>query len=155
MASPMFELGSDTAICADITYMLDATALDAASYLWSPGNETTPSIIVDSTGIGLGSQEFSVLVTSVNGCETSTSVILTDPALLTVSAAVSSAYNGADISCNGALDGEVTATPAGGTGAYSFEWFEDAALLIPLGTNFGVLAGGLVEIIFLTWVSWL
>ena len=76
-ASPYFDLGSDTTICANITYTLDATAPDAASYLWSPGNQTTPSIDVDSTGIGIGSQEFSVEVTGANGCATTETISIT------------------------------------------------------------------------------
>jgi len=77
MASPEFDLGSDTAICANIVYTLDATAPDVTSYLWSPGNQTTSSIDVDSTGIGIGSQEFSVEVTGTNGCITMKSVTIT------------------------------------------------------------------------------
>ncbi len=84
---------------------------------------------------------YNVVVTDGNGCETTGNVVLTDPAALTVSAAVSSAYNGADISCNGALDGEVTATPAGGTGAYGFEWFEDAGLTISTGQTTAIASG--------------
>ena len=75
--TPVFELGSDTAICADLTYTLDATAPNADSYLWSPGNETTASITVDSAGFGIGSQEFSVLVTGVNGCTNTKSLTIT------------------------------------------------------------------------------
>ena len=76
-ASPAFELGADTAVCANITYTLDATAAGAASYLWSPGGQTTASIDVDSTGIGFGSQEYSVEVTGDNGCVSSDNITIT------------------------------------------------------------------------------
>lgn len=65
---PDIDLGTDTSVCADIEIVLDATWPNAVSYLWSPGNETTPSITVDSTGIGIGSQTYEVEVTAENGC---------------------------------------------------------------------------------------
>jgi len=74
---PMPDLGVDSTICADHTYTLDATVPDAASYLWIPGNETTASIVVDSAGIGLNSQQFSVTVTSTDGCLGTDEVTLT------------------------------------------------------------------------------
>ena len=77
IAAPYFELGTDTAICADLTYTLDASTPDAVSYLWSPGNQTTPTIDVDSSGIGIGSQEFSVVVTGANGCARTESITIT------------------------------------------------------------------------------
>ncbi len=98
---------------------------DAA--LLSPIGQTT----VTATGLIAGT--YWVEVTDVNGCAASASVTLVDPAPLTVSAAVSSDYNGEDISCNGAADGTVLATPAGGTGIYSYEWFDDAGLTSPIG----------------------
>ncbi|MCB2220558.1 MAG: T9SS type A sorting domain-containing protein [Bacteroidetes bacterium] len=76
-ASPVFELGADTAICANLTYTLDATAEGAETYLWSPGGETTPSIEVDSAGTGLASQEYMVVVTGTNGCARTDAVTIT------------------------------------------------------------------------------
>lgn len=75
--SPNFELGMDTTICANITYTLDASAEGADTYLWSPGGETTATIDVDSTGVGFGSQEYSVVVTGTNGCVRSDAITLT------------------------------------------------------------------------------
>ncbi len=74
---PMVELGSDTTICGDQTITLDATYPQAQSYLWLPGNQTTPSIEVDSTGIGYNSQEFVVMVTDINSCTNSASRTIT------------------------------------------------------------------------------
>lgn len=67
-ALPQVDIGNDTAVCGERTVVLDATTPDAAAYLWSPGDATTPSISVDSVGIGYGSQEFTVEVTDNNGC---------------------------------------------------------------------------------------
>lgn len=75
--TPQVDLGQDTTICAHLSYTLDATAPDAVKYLWSPGGETTPVITVDSSGIGIGSQTYSVVVTSGDGCEGTGEVTIT------------------------------------------------------------------------------
>ncbi len=70
---PQVNLGADTTICVNNTIVLDATVPNAASYLWSPGGQTTPMISVNSAGIGIGSRTYSVLVTDINGCQTQVS----------------------------------------------------------------------------------
>ncbi|MFH1937296.1 MAG: T9SS type A sorting domain-containing protein, partial [Bacteroidota bacterium] len=75
--TPEVNLGQDTTICAHLTYTLNSTTAGAASYLWFPGGETTPFITVDSSGVGLGSQTWSVIVTSTEGCEGSGEVSIT------------------------------------------------------------------------------
>ncbi len=104
------------------------------SYVWyddaalsSPIGQTT------ATATGLGAGSYWVEVTDVNGCTISASVTLTEPAVVAVTAAVSSNYNGSDISCFGVADGEATASPTGGTGSYLYAWYDDAALLSPIG----------------------
>jgi PKD repeat protein len=49
---------------------LDATTPNAISYLWVPGGYTTPSITVNGGSLGVGSHEFTVTVTSADGCIT-------------------------------------------------------------------------------------
>jgi hypothetical protein len=79
---PQVDLGEDQIVCADQTVILDATTPDAISYLWTPGGYTTPTIQVDSTGVGLGSITYSVVVTNANNCEGEDSVIITfDPCI--------------------------------------------------------------------------
>jgi len=70
LPSPVLHLPADTSICANLTLNLSANAQGAASYLWSPGGQTTPTISIDTTGIGLGSHEFTVTATGGNGCKT-------------------------------------------------------------------------------------
>lgn len=65
---PVLELGNDTIICSYATITLDATIQNGISYLWNPGGETTATITVDSTGVGLDSQTYSVIATDENGC---------------------------------------------------------------------------------------
>jgi hypothetical protein len=73
---PVVSLGNDTSVCANHTFTLDASAANAASYLWAPGGATTPSIVVDTTGIGIGSQAFTVTATSDKNCVSTDEFVL-------------------------------------------------------------------------------
>ncbi len=65
-ALPVVNLGEDQTICANTSTILDA-GNPGATYLWSTG-ATTQTIVVDSTGIGIGSANFWVQVTDANDC---------------------------------------------------------------------------------------
>ncbi len=62
---PMVNLGADQTLCASETLPLDAGSWN--TYLWSTG-DTIQSITIDSTGVGLGTGNFSVMVTDSNSC---------------------------------------------------------------------------------------
>jgi hypothetical protein len=66
--------------CTGYTATLDATIVNGVYYSWKPGGESTPVIIVDSTGVGAGKKEFFVTITDDKGCEYSrdVEVIFTD-----------------------------------------------------------------------------
>jgi hypothetical protein len=66
--SPVLQLGNDTLICAPFDLVLDATIPNGSSYLWSPGGATTATMTVDSTGVGYGTQVYSVIAFDINGC---------------------------------------------------------------------------------------
>uniref|UniRef100_UPI003BF82389 beta strand repeat-containing protein n=1 Tax=Rubrolithibacter danxiaensis TaxID=3390805 RepID=UPI003BF82389 len=70
------------------------------------------------TGVGAGSHTISVK--DANGCSTDVSITLTAPLAIMASAAVSSDYNGSQLSCNNTADGEITITASGGTGSLSY-----------------------------------
>ncbi len=65
-AKPTVSLGNDIMICADDILVLDP-GNTYSSYLWSDGS-TSPSIIADSSGTGLGVKQVFVEVTNNNGC---------------------------------------------------------------------------------------
>jgi hypothetical protein len=67
--APQVDLGEDVTVCANQSIILDATTPGATSYLWTPGGYTTPTIEVDSTGVGFGTIVYSVVVTNANECE--------------------------------------------------------------------------------------
>lgn len=60
LPAPVIELGSDTILCANENILLNAGS--GTDYLWSNG-ETTQTILVDSTNIGIGSANYAVTIT--------------------------------------------------------------------------------------------
>lgn len=83
--------------------------------VWNPipasGQGTNP-------GIGFDNVTVTVSIFDVDGCQKDTSFTIVDPPVLTVNAALV-----ANTSCFGFCDGDASATPVGGTGGYTFEWF--------------------------------
>ncbi|MBK7213160.1 MAG: T9SS type A sorting domain-containing protein [Bacteroidales bacterium] len=67
----------DTASCGNRAVTLNATVPSGSSYLWTPGNQTTASIVADTIGRGLGVFNYSVKVTDANNCAATKSFSLT------------------------------------------------------------------------------
>lgn len=90
----------------------------AYTYLWdtNAGSQTT------ALATGLCANSYSVTVTDANGCSNIDSLSVSEPAQLAVAPAVTSSYNGADISCKDGTNGSASAAVTGGTGAYSYTW---------------------------------
>ena len=81
------------------------------SYAWDDNNlQTTP------TATNLSAGTYAVTVTDANGCNTSTSIVVTQPNALTVSSLTTNA------SCLNAGDGTATAQAMGGTSPYQYQW---------------------------------
>ena len=76
-ALPEVQLPHDTAICSNHILVINGTTLGAASYIWSPGAQTSASITVDSTGVGIGSRTYTLAVTDEFGCTASKSIMVT------------------------------------------------------------------------------
>ena len=86
-------------------------------------NTTLALNATDKTYQNLCAGTYSYVVTDANGCSTTPSTELftiTPPSELTPAAAVSSNFNGSDISCFGSSDGEITASVSGGTPPYQY-----------------------------------
>ncbi|MEO1434989.1 MAG: gliding motility-associated C-terminal domain-containing protein [Bacteroidota bacterium] len=83
------------------------------TYQWdsNTGFQTTATVT------GLAANTYVVLVTDNNGCSESADVLVSQPAELVVNAAVDS-----DLLCFGDTNGSATASPNGGTGAYTYLW---------------------------------
>ena len=80
------------------------------TYLWSPGGYTT------SASAGLCAGNYSVTVTDVKGCTATATVSVNSPAPLLPN------VSSTNTSCFGICDGSVSASPTGGTGAYTYGW---------------------------------
>ena len=74
-----------------------------------------------NTFTGLAPGTYTIKVRDANNCESSTqSIILTAPPALTVSANITSDYDGRALSCNGASDGQITVSGSGGVGTRQY-----------------------------------
>ncbi|TXB63328.1 adhesin, partial [Vicingus serpentipes] len=79
------------------------------SYNWSNTD-------IDSIAQNLSASTYSLTVTDNNGCSVDSSVIITQPDLLSAS------ISNLNVSCNGGNDGQATVTVNGGTSPYSYNW---------------------------------
>ncbi len=80
------------------------------SYLWNNGQTTS-----SATGLIVGN--YSVATTDMNGCSTSNTVSITQPA-----SALSGSISPTNVSCFGGSNGSATVSASGGTITYSYLW---------------------------------
>lgn len=69
---PDLELGRDRFVCRNASILLDAGAGSGYTYLWTPGGETSQTITTNFAG------EYSVTVTSADGCRKTDRIQLID-----------------------------------------------------------------------------
>ncbi len=85
------------------------------AFLWSNGSTTE-----DVSALGAGT--YGVTVTDANGCTSTSSFTLTEPAIL-ASSGVPATFNcGYNVTCNGATNGSINFTATGGCAPYAFLW---------------------------------
>jgi gliding motility-associated-like protein len=94
------------------------------NYMWSPGSWTSEDLT------GLASGIYSVIVTDENGCQDTSSVVLSAPPILSSTAVVTSNYNGHDISCTGFSDGAIDASIQGGVPPFTISWTNTSSINI-------------------------
>lgn len=87
----------------------------AYTYEWNNGS-TGPKL----SEIGAGA--YSVIARDINGCEASAEKFVEEPEPVRASIAALSDFNGQAISCTGAADARLRASPHGGTSPYSYLW---------------------------------
>ncbi len=74
---PAVHIGNDTTVCGYSSITLNATIANPGSYSWTPGGATTPTITIDTTGVGYHTRMYKVLVTDANGCKVTDSINVT------------------------------------------------------------------------------
>jgi gliding motility-associated-like protein len=86
------------------------------NYVWTDASAN----VVANTAIAnnLPTGNYTVVVTDDNGCTATITATIVDIPGGTVSAAVTSNYNGSQVSCNAACDGEITISTNGGTAPF-------------------------------------
>lgn len=104
------------------------------SYLWTPGNKTTPSVT------GLGPDSYTVRVRDNKLCQKLADTTITQPPVLALSEDL--AFH-ADNICYQNTDGKLMVHPTGGYGTYEFSvdglsWQTDSAFLNLLGGVYAV-----------------
>jgi gliding motility-associated-like protein len=85
------------------------------AFIWSTGATTE-----DVSALGAGT--YGVTVTDANGCTTTNSFTLTEPALLASSGIPATFSCGYNVTCNGATNGSINLTATGGCAPYAFIW---------------------------------
>lgn len=96
------------------TVTMSGPATPPLTYVWSPSGGTA------ATTTGRPPGTYTVTVTDANGCTATATQVITQPPPLTVSPTF------INVSCFGGSTGTATATPAGGTGPYTFLWMPGA-----------------------------
>ncbi|MFH1321751.1 MAG: PKD domain-containing protein, partial [Bacteroidota bacterium] len=94
------------------------------TYLWD-----NPSSQTIATATGLCATTYNVTITDDVGCVSTASVTISEPVILTVTTA------GNDAICNGGCEGNATATPSGGIGAYTYLWDDPATQITATATG--------------------
>ena len=83
---------------------------------------------------------YTALVTDAAGCDTTFSVVLTEPTVVTVTSLLSD-HNGYGIGCNGGSDGSIDLTVSGGAGFYTYQWSGSFAFVSTAEDVSGLPAG--------------
>lgn len=89
------------------------------TYSWSNG-----SIVQDVNGLTAGT--YSVVITDMNGCQTTNSTTLIAPTTLSTTISAFTYPSGSNISCNGLSDGSIDLVVTGGAPTYTYVWSNGA-----------------------------
>ena len=104
---------------------IDTTVAGGATdytYAWSvTGGGTDISASTSADQLNLKAGTYTVVVTDANGCTETDSYTLTQPDALNLDSSQVD-FNGFNVSCFGALNGEIDLTVIGGTPVYTYEW---------------------------------
>lgn len=106
-----------------VTVSITGATTPPLTYAWTPSSAGTTANVTN-----LGPGTYSVTVTDANGCTTSASQVIAQPAALTVSKTFT------NVGCFGDNTGTATATANGGTGPYTYLWLPGAYNTASIGS---------------------
>ncbi len=89
------------------------------TFAWS-----NTAVTEDLSNIAAGN--YSVVITDSAGCSATLSFTVTEPAALIVLAAITTDFNGYEVSCAGSSDGAIDLTVIGGMPGYTYSWSNGA-----------------------------
>lgn len=121
-------LTGSTIPCGETTGQLNLTVTlgqPPFNYNWTgpqSGSGTAAQVNVPQVIGNLPPGNYSITVTAVNGLTTSGTAVIGQVFPPTLSANVTSNFNGEDVSCFGETDGSALATATGGQAPFAFEW---------------------------------
>ena len=111
--------GSDLSCSSASDGEITVTATGTSTLMYSKDNGATYQ--ASNIFIGLGAGTYQIRARNLNLCESAaTTVILTAPLPISSSASVTSNYNGSQLSCALAEDGQITVIAGGGTGTLMY-----------------------------------
>ncbi|MGQ0827993.1 MAG: FG-GAP-like repeat-containing protein [Bacteroidota bacterium] len=117
-SSAMFTLTSSflSPTCNDLNNGSATVSVTGSSGPYSYSWNTSP-IQTSSTAVNLTAGTYNYSVTDVNGCTASSSIIVTQPAVLTVTP-----NTPVPVSCFGGNNGSASVSVSGGTSGYNYTW---------------------------------
>jgi gliding motility-associated-like protein len=118
ISSPTYPGGWNISCNAGVDGAVNSNATGGSppySFYWSNGDSTQ-----NISGVSVSI--YIVIVTDINGCTASDSILLTEPELLTSAVIPITSSGGSGVSCAGGTDGGADLTVNGGTAPYDFLW---------------------------------
>ncbi|RPD39472.1 gliding motility-associated C-terminal domain-containing protein [Chitinophaga barathri] len=103
------------------------------SYLWSTG--ATTATIND-----LAAGTYTVTISDANGCDTTTTVVITE------TAAITAAITQSNVLCNGGNTGSISLSVTGGTAPYTYLWNNGAATATVNNLTAGVYTATITDV---------
>jgi gliding motility-associated-like protein len=100
------------------------------TYLWSNTQTGTTA-----TGLSVG--DYGVRITDANGCTSTATATVSEPAAVSIGTVTLTSYNGFGVKCFGNNDGSITLGVSGGTGVgtYSYTYSKDGGSVLSNGSN--------------------
>jgi hypothetical protein len=115
--------GSDGSVRATVLNGVGATPDDVTKYTWTKDAVAYPAGTGLTTLSGLADARYECTATyGANNCTAKGSFNLIQPTRVVASIAVTSNYNGSEISCPGLSDGSLYASSTGGRGTHTYKW---------------------------------